>query len=350
MLKPVSQCGLLEAISASATSATSQATTEHAPSDSLAGPVSTTVNVTGLRVLVAEDNEVNQQLFLRILERQGYDVTVVGDGQAALEALEAATFDCVLMDMQMPNLDGLETTRIIREKEGESGRRLPIIALTAYAMKGDEERCLQAGMDGYISKPIDLDALYEQLTRLIKKPPADDLTAEADGEPFVESIADPHADETPELIGQASDSQTVPDEVAVSASPSSQPSTQDARPSDGENAEGGLDIPNAMRRFGNEFLFAEMTRQFLANYPKMILNMSQAIEEHDHGSTHLIARSLKDLLGMFGAESANKLSLKLEMMAHAGDVTKAGPVLDELEREMLLLAHAIRRAVPTHAA
>jgi len=107
-----------------------------------------------LRVLVAEDNLVNQQLAKRLLEKRGHRVVVAANGREALAAVEKENFDLVLMDVQMPEMDGLEATAAIREKEKDNGARLPVVALTAHAMKGDRERCLAAGMDGYLSKPI----------------------------------------------------------------------------------------------------------------------------------------------------------------------------------------------------
>jgi two-component system sensor histidine kinase/response regulator len=110
-----------------------------------------------LRILVAEDNPINQKLASRMLEKRGYRVTLVSNGKEALAALEETNFqghDLVIMDVQMPEMDGLEATAFVREKEKETGRHLPIIALTARAMKGDRELCLAAGMDGYISKPV----------------------------------------------------------------------------------------------------------------------------------------------------------------------------------------------------
>jgi CheY-like chemotaxis protein len=107
-------------------------------------------------------NPVNQQVASRILERRGHAVVVVGDGRAAVEALEGSHgFDAVLMDVQMPEMDGLAATGAIREHERAAGGRVPIIAMTAHAMKGDRERCLQAGMDGYVSKPVEADHLIE---------------------------------------------------------------------------------------------------------------------------------------------------------------------------------------------
>jgi CheY-like chemotaxis protein len=118
-----------------------------------------------LRVLVVEDNPVNQRLAARLLEKRGHRVTVTANGRESVEALAKHTFDLVLMDVQMPEMDGFEATAVIREKEKRNGTHVPIIALTAHAMKGDRERCLAAGMDGYLSKPIrpqELDELLEK--------------------------------------------------------------------------------------------------------------------------------------------------------------------------------------------
>ena len=106
-------------------------------------------------VLVAEDNLVNQKLARRLLEKQGFEVDLVADGVAAVEAMAARSYDLVLMDVQMPRMDGLEATSAIRDLESRNGAvRVPIIALTANAIQGDRERCLEAGMDGYLAKPI----------------------------------------------------------------------------------------------------------------------------------------------------------------------------------------------------
>jgi two-component system sensor histidine kinase/response regulator len=117
-----------------------------------------------LRVLLAEDNPVNQLLATRLLEKRGHRVAVAANGREALEALDKESFDLVFMDLQMPEVDGFEATAALREKEKGSGIHQPVIALTAHAMKGDRERCLAAGMDGYLSKPIkpqELDEILE---------------------------------------------------------------------------------------------------------------------------------------------------------------------------------------------
>ena len=116
-------------------------------------------------VLVAEDNTINQLVAARLLESLGHTVHVVGDGRAALSALEGERFDLVLMDVSMPGMDGLEATTELRRREQGTGRRAPVIALTAHAMKGDRDRCLAAGMDGYLAKPVQA----EELRRLIEQ-------------------------------------------------------------------------------------------------------------------------------------------------------------------------------------
>jgi two-component system, sensor histidine kinase and response regulator len=118
-----------------------------------------------MRILLAEDNAVNQRLARRLLEKRGHQVVVAGNGREALAALEQDTFDLILMDIQMPEMDGMEATAKIREKEALAGGHVPIVALTAHAMKGDQELCLAAGMDNYLSKPIRPQELDELLTK-----------------------------------------------------------------------------------------------------------------------------------------------------------------------------------------
>ena len=120
------------------------------------------------RVLLVEDNAVNQTLAIRLLERRGYVVTVAGDGREALSALEKDNFDVVLMDIQMPEMDGFEATAAIRDKEKHTGQHLPIIAMTANALKGDQERCLEAGLDGYIAKPIRTKELFAAIEAMLE--------------------------------------------------------------------------------------------------------------------------------------------------------------------------------------
>ena len=125
---------------------------------------------TGLSILLAEDNVVSRQLAMRILEKQGYSVTCADDGQEALGLLDQLLFDVVLMDVEMPIMNGLDASAAIRAREKVTGRHIPIIAMTAHVMKGDEQKCLAAGMDGYVSKPIRPADLAEAISRTLASP------------------------------------------------------------------------------------------------------------------------------------------------------------------------------------
>jgi CheY-like chemotaxis protein len=120
-----------------------------------------------LRVLVAEDNLVNQRVATLLLERQGHSVTVANDGAAALTALAEEDFDVIMMDVQMPRMDGLKATASIRAQEAITGRHIPIIALTAHAMVGDRTRFLEGGMDGYLAKPIRSRELFDAIADVL---------------------------------------------------------------------------------------------------------------------------------------------------------------------------------------
>jgi CheY-like chemotaxis protein len=144
-----------------------------------------------LRILLAEDNIVNQRLAVLLLEKHGHIVSVVGDGKQAVAALDSREFDIALMDIQMPKLNGLEATKVIRAKEKRTGKRLPLVAMTAHAMKGDRDTCLAAGMDGYISKPIRALKLFEVIDNLLgtsSREEASEATLERGDRPFDESM------------------------------------------------------------------------------------------------------------------------------------------------------------------
>jgi CheY-like chemotaxis protein len=131
---------------------------------SLAERVAREEKARGFHILVAEDNPINQKLAVRLLEKKGYRATVAENGLVALACLETQRFDMILMDVQMPEMGGLEATRSIRERERIAGGHIPIVAMTANAMKGDRERCLESGMDDYVSKPV----LPEEMFRVME--------------------------------------------------------------------------------------------------------------------------------------------------------------------------------------
>jgi two-component system sensor histidine kinase/response regulator len=126
-----------------------------------------------LHILLAEDNAVNQKLAVRMLEKRGHTLVVASTGKEALAAWKRERFDLILMDVQMPEMDGFEATAAIRQAERLTGVHIPIVAMTAYAMSGDRQRCLEAGMDGYIPKPIQAQTVFEVIKAMCSpSPPA----------------------------------------------------------------------------------------------------------------------------------------------------------------------------------
>jgi PAS domain S-box-containing protein len=161
--KPVKRSDLFQAIT-TVLSSLSQTKSESA----LVTRHSLRENRRHLKILLAEDNSVNQVLAIRLLEKRGHTVVLAETGKAAVEALEKLSFDLVLMDVQMPEMDGLQATAHIREREQTTGKHIPIVAMTAHAMVGDKERCLQAGMDAYLSKPLSVNDLFATIEGMLR--------------------------------------------------------------------------------------------------------------------------------------------------------------------------------------
>jgi len=161
LLKPVKQSELFDAIV--------MALGITVPEDTVSGKPGEQqpVLLAPLRVLVAEDSLVNQKLAIALLEKHGHTAIVANNGKEAIEAWASQDIDVVLMDVQMPEMDGFEATHLIRAKEHQTGSHVPIIALTAHAMKGDRERCLEAGMDDYVSKPIHANELFSTIEAVL---------------------------------------------------------------------------------------------------------------------------------------------------------------------------------------
>ena len=164
LLKPIKQSDLLGAIEVALGVRESSA--------DLFKPAEKKVSTKNLRVLLAEDSLVNQRLAVALLEGRGHTVTVVNNGREAVEKSHAERFDLILMDVQMPEMDGLTATASIRAREKATGLHVPIIAMTAHALKGDREKCLAAGMDDYITKPIHSAELFETIDRFFPAPPS----------------------------------------------------------------------------------------------------------------------------------------------------------------------------------
>jgi PAS domain S-box-containing protein len=283
LTKPVSQSELLEAVLRVA------GTKPPAAKPALVTRHSLREERKSLRILLAEDNPVNQLLTLRVLEKHGHTVITAGNGRAALERLENGDFDLILMDIQMPEMDGLEATAAIRKDEGPAGKRLPIIAMTAHAMDGDRERCLAAGMDGYISKPIRAEDLIDAIDKLGSSPA------------FVE--------------------------VARAAK------RREQEP---------IDIASAMERAGgNVELLKEMMALFLEELPMLMTTLREAVMAGDAKATERAAHKLKGCEGNFSAYPASEAATKLEVTGRDGSLSGAGPVLAKLEKEIARLKSAM---------
>jgi CheY-like chemotaxis protein len=165
LFKPVSQSRLLEALIRTVKGLGDR-------EQRVCTPPIVTAATTPLRVLLAEDVPENQELVIELLRKWGYSVAVASNGRQAVEMFESEAFDLVLMDIQMPDMGGMEALDLIREKEKSTGGHTPVIALTAHAMKGDRERYLKAGMDGYVSKPIRAEELLQTIQRTVLSSPS----------------------------------------------------------------------------------------------------------------------------------------------------------------------------------
>jgi PAS domain S-box-containing protein len=238
------------------------------------------------RILLAEDSVMNQRLVLGLLQKE-HEVTVVGDGQAAIDHVLADEFDLVLMDVQMPHIDGLEATRVIRSHERTSGKHIPIIAMTAHAMKGDRERCLAAGMDNYVSKPIRAAKLFETLA----------------------ATMDP----------------TIPD---------SPPTAITLLDQDGEIVDWGQALHSVN---GDRRLLREIVEAFLDESPRLLASIRGAIEKRDAQRLQRAAHTLKGSTGYFGAARASEMALQLEAMGKRSELTHALDALTDMEQEMARL-------------
>jgi signal transduction histidine kinase/DNA-binding response OmpR family regulator len=242
-----------------------------------------------LKILLAEDNPVNQKLATRMLEKRNHTVVVVANGKDALAALEQAGYDLVLMDMQMPEMDGFEATTLLRQKEQGTGNHQPVVAMTALAMNGDRERCLAVGMDGYLSKPIRPQEL-------------DDLL---DGYVTRKSCS----------------------ESSVEAAPS---------------AGMCVDVNQLMDLLDDDrALLAELVELFRADYPNHLSAAQRAIEGQNFIELERAGHTLKGALGNLSAKQASTLASELEVMGRGRDITGAQETLDQLRIEIKRVASAL---------
>ncbi len=228
-----------------------------------------------LRILVAEDNLVNRKLVTRLLQKRGHRIAAVDNGRAALEAATSTTgrkIDVVLMDVQMPEMNGLEATEAIRQREQGTGRHIPIIALTAHAMPADRERCLAAGMDGYLAKPIDVEELIAA------------VEAHAEGE--------------------------------------APPSVVTPQRSIGERVV--FDEPVALKHAGGDrALLTEVIELFQSDYPAALRRVDRAVQTADAEALRLAAHALKGALATVGSPAGREAALALEQIGRSRNLTGA---------------------------
>jgi PAS domain S-box-containing protein len=256
-------------------------------------------NPHALRILLAEDNEVNQQLIEWMLEKQGHKVVVAVNGREVLQRLEEETFDVILMDVQMPELDGYETTACIRTREQHTGEHIPIVALTAYAMKGDRERCLQAGMDSYLSKPVEAEELHAALKTI-----------------------------------QGGSPQTRPSSVPSPAT-----------------VEEGLQEETLLARVGGDrVLMGQLAELFLERSEELVASIEKALSDRNTQGILESAHALKGAAGCLGAMTVAKTAHEMEEAARRGDlqvIITAWPLLQENVHELApLLSKVAREMVP----
>jgi two-component system, sensor histidine kinase and response regulator len=250
-----------------------------------------------LRVLIAEDNEINQLVARRIFEKLGHKVKVVSNGCEALSAVQARPFDLVAMDVQMPEMDGLDATIAIRDLEKKTGTHIPIMAMTAHAMKGDRERCLAAGMDGYVAKPIRAQVLRKAISEAMR------LRKARNGPTGI-------ADQKGSAINEAALLE-------------------------------GVD--------GNRRLLRDLVRIFLADYPLHLTQIKDALRDGDAQALTKAAHTLKGAVGNFAAEKAAAAAQLLEVLARDGKLGAAGDAYSALESELVRLGEELKRLVTSPA-
>ena len=263
------------------------------------------------RILIVEDNPINQKLAVRMTEKLGYQAFVAENGQEALKALETEDFAVLLMDCQMPVMDGFEATRRIRESEQRQSTEqntdrltndespmttsphIPIIAVTANAMQGDREHCLASGMDDYLAKPIQMESLRAMLTRWV--------------------------------------------------SPSTPTDTGSQLPAETQNrAHGVFDPASMFRNIGEDnLLFAQLVEMFMAQHPAMLTSIKEGLIQADSLAVERAAHTLKGTAGNLCAPEVVLAASRLEALGHLGALQDAPPIYAQLEQEVLRLVQAL---------
>ncbi|RQP99806.1 hybrid sensor histidine kinase/response regulator [Burkholderia stagnalis] len=321
------------------------------------------------RVLLVEDNPVNQQIALAMLEDTGYAVEVAENGREALDRLLEERFDVVLMDCQMPLMDGFEATQWLRLREAETGAaRLPVIALTANAISGDRERCLAAGMDDYLSKPFSRDALLQMLARFARGGArstvqvhegasdaagavAAKATAEATAEAAVDMATKAAADSAGAVAAKAAAeaASDVPAETTadstVNVPTEATAETASTAPDDDANVidRKALDALRALQRPGRPDVLTRIIDQFDLDAPRLIAGMHAAVAAGDADALKLASHTLKSSSANVGAHALSVRCREIEQLARAADVAAAASLVAGADADFAR-AQAVLRA------
>jgi len=273
------------------------------------------------RVLLVEDNPVNQEVAKLMLAHFGYTVEVANHGQEALELLERQRYDLVLMDCQMPVMDGFQATALVRERErrlgesGQSAKRLPIVALTAHAVSGDRDRCLAAGMDDYLSKPFTREDLAAILNRWLPAPAQSPAEVEP---PLVPPPAAPPATPTAGAVRERSIDQGVLDKIRM------------------------------LERDGAVGLVARLIGLYLQGTPALVERMRQAAAAADYEALRAAAHSLKSSSANVGAMKLHDLCRELELQAHQRQVANSAGQVAMVEQEFIAARTLLRQELSEH--
>lgn len=288
------------------------------------------------RILLADDGIVNQQVARELLESRGHQVVVVNNGKQAVEAYSREPFDLVLMDVQMPEMDGFEATATIRELEKSSGTHMHIVAMTAHALKGDRERCIQAGMDSYLTKPINSDALYESVESVAATTIVDGQAV--DNELPEEAAIPIHSgDDLSEDVGV----RTQPVDVASESQPEIEETEQQPVDSSIMDWDAGVKAIG-----GREKLLRKLVGAFFKDADKHMPLLRAAIDRQKMELVKRSAHSIKGSASSFFAKSVMETAQRLESMGRDEDLNGADEAFDVLDQEVTRLKQALTRYSP----
>ena len=322
VLKPCLEADLIQIIEevASRNAADRDSSQECAPAQR------TPRNTAARRVLLAEDNRINQTIAVHLLHKNGFEVSVARNGRQALDLLEHEFFDVVLMDIQMPELDGYGATEQIRASSDQTIRQLPIIALTAHNNDGDRERCLAASMDGYVTKPIQPDQLFAEIDRILGS--AD--TTEADTTEADTTEAD------------TTEADTTKEKETVDPFDATMRTDQDE-----DDSSPVLDREELMRRVeGNVALLRALVGTFETTHLEYLMRIRDAVDGGDFESLETSAHGLKGAVATLGGGRASAVALELEQLGRdRRPASEATGTVDVLAKELELLRQALRELV-----